>query len=491
MAAHLRLRACVWALGIVAILAAAGCDSTNRDEQISTAESLAEEGAPSPPGTAASAVDAFAACDDIPDVVSVFDSGPAYDSLPSSIFRIVGEYGAAHSDEFGFMWNGGVRDGAIVAAFTADIEAHRRALEALLPEGTPFDVVKVDHSHAALQAVQASIGRLEGMQGIGIWTVRNRVSLDFVDPTDATLERLADTVPIDMICLQVVYSVKPPSGLLDIIPLDGADDPPTDCWWGGYDLSTTRCENRVVLPPGLAHVAVHLNPAAMPAPADTSIWLLVTEAGCTSGRKMGDALRGPQVVETDDAVVVAFAVVPYVGMANCPDNPDAHVTVELSRPLGARDLLHGVLVPPEPIQLRPGASTSAESSSEQLTGGAPAQFEAMWDFEPNQEPMVDNALLGGVLVIEGLCAYLDVEWPDEADGETDAEPVRQRWLLRLLDSATRYDPATGALWMRDRGPFFSGDDVEVDGGEGAEALDSTPCSFDNAWWTHAMSPADR
>ena len=146
---------------------------------------------------------------------------------------------------------------------------------------------------------------------------------------------------------------EPPSGPLDIIPLGRAHNTPTDCWWGGYGLSTTECENRVILPPGLGHVGVHLDPSALPDPADTSIRLLVKEAGCTSGRVMGDALRGPQVLETDDAVLVAFAVVPHVGMADCPDNPDVHATVALSMPLGDRALLHGVLVPPAPIELRP------------------------------------------------------------------------------------------------------------------------------------------
>lgn len=353
MAIRSRLWACAWALGAVAVLATAACGSTSRPEQVSTAGPLAGESTQPPPAAVVPTIGAFAACDDIPDVESIFGPGPAFDKLPSSVFDTVGEYGAKHSDEFGFMWNGAAPGGAIVAAFTGNIEDHRQALEALLPPGTPFDVVKVDHSHAALLELQASIGRLQGMQGIGIWTVRNRVSLDFVDPTDATLELLAETVPADMVCLEVIYSIEPPSGPLDIIPLDVDGDPPTECWWGGYGLSTTKCENRIVLPPGLGHVAVHLDPAVLPDPADTRIQLLVTEAGCTSGREMGDALRGPQVIETDAAVLVAFAVVPYVGAANCPDNPDVHATVELSRPLGDRALLHGVLVPPEPIQLRP------------------------------------------------------------------------------------------------------------------------------------------
>ena len=348
MAARLRLRACGWVLGAVAILAVSACGSADRVEQVST-----DGPATTPAATAASPLAPFEVCDDIPRIGSIFEEGPAFDKLPSSVFRIVKEYGAKHSDAFGFMWNARAPGGAIVVAFTGDIDVHRDALQALLPLGTPFDVVKVDHAHAELRAVQDSIGRPQGLQGVGIRTMRNRVSLNFVDPTEATLDQLAKMTPADMVCLDVIYSVEPPSGPLDIIPLGRAHDTPTDCWWGGYGLSTTKCENRVVLPPGLGHVGVHLDPNALPDPADTAIGLLVKETACTSGREMGDALRGPQVVETDDAVLVAFAVVPYVGAANCPGNPDTHATVELSRPLGDRALLNGVLVPPAPIELRP------------------------------------------------------------------------------------------------------------------------------------------
>ena len=349
MAAQSWLRRCAWPLGVVAVLVAAGCGSVERPEQISTAGSNA-----APAVTPASPIAPFEACDDVADVSSALDgNNPTGKELPVDVFWAVLEYGEAHhSDQFGFIINNG-RSGGPIVAFTGDLEVHRDAVAALLPEGTRFVVVEVDHSYEELQAVRDSIGRLEGLQGSGIRTMANRVSLYLVDPTDATLQQLAERVPVDMVCLDVEYSVEPPSGPLDIIPAGNAAGTPTGCWWGGHELSVTKCENRVVLPPGLGHVAVHLDPDALPDPADTSIGLLVTEAGCTSGRVMGDALRGPQVVETDDTVLVAFAVVTFVGGADCPDNPDGHVTVELSRPLGDRVLLHGVLVPPEPIQLRP------------------------------------------------------------------------------------------------------------------------------------------
>ena len=65
---------------------------------------------------------------------------------------------------------------------------------------------------------------------------------------------------------------------------------------------------------------------------------------------MGDAFRGPQVVETDTSVLVAFAVVPPVALTvTCQGNPSTPVTVELSQPLGHRTIYDGVYVPPKPL----------------------------------------------------------------------------------------------------------------------------------------------
>ena len=94
---------------------------------------------------------------------------------------------------------------------------------------------------------------------------------------------------------------------------------------------------------------MRLDPDSLPDPADTAINLLVTEQGCANSREMGDALKGPQVIETDDAVLVAFAVIPIAGMATCPGNPSTPVTIELSEPLGQRTLYDGVYYPPKPL----------------------------------------------------------------------------------------------------------------------------------------------
>lgn len=121
-----------------------------------------------------------------------------------------------------------------------------------------------------------------------------------------------------------------------------------DAWvldgWGAGG----RCD-ALALPDGLGVVETRLDAAALPEPDDTAINLLVTERGCASGREMGDALLGPQVIETDEAVLIAFAVIPVAGPAECPGNPSTPVTIELAAPLGDRLLLDGLSVPPQPL----------------------------------------------------------------------------------------------------------------------------------------------
>ena len=70
-------------------------------------------------------------------------------------------------------------------------------------------------------------------------------------------------------------------------------------------------------------------------------------------------------------------------------------------------------------------SVAATELVDTADGAEIPQFVAMWDFEPDEEPMVANALLGGTLLIEERCVYLLTDEPSE------------RWLLRLLQRATR------------------------------------------------------
>lgn len=107
------------------------------------------------------------------------------------------------------------------------------------------------------------------------------------------------------------------------------------------------CDVSRVLPEGLGPVEWELDPDSPPPEAGTTeLDLLVTELACTGGSELGDRLLGPQVVETDDAVRIAFAAIPLGGAHTCPGNPPASVTVTLESPLGDRDLLDGLVVAP-------------------------------------------------------------------------------------------------------------------------------------------------
>ena len=123
-----------------------------------------------------------------------------------------------------------------------------------------------------------------------------------------------------------------------------------DKWVLGSLGRGRSCEPVVVLPEGLNRVEVRLDPESPPSTDSTAIDLLVTEAACASGREMGDALQGPQVVENDTSVLVAFAAIPLPASAvNCQGNPSTPVSIKLSQPLGQRTIYDGLYVPPKPL----------------------------------------------------------------------------------------------------------------------------------------------
>jgi len=114
--------------------------------------------------------------------------------------------------------------------------------------------------------------------------------------------------------------------------------------WEGSSLDD-NCNLRTALPVGLGEVEWRLDPAFPSPDADTSVvHLLATERECASGEPMGDRLVGPQVVETDESVLIAFAATLQDGDEVCPGNPEAAVSVELPAPLGERTLRDGRLI---------------------------------------------------------------------------------------------------------------------------------------------------
>lgn len=77
----------------------------------------------------------------------------------------------------------------------------------------------------------------------------------------------------------------------------------------------------------------------------TSVALLVTERSCASGQAMGNRLLDPEVVTTDDAVLITFAAEPPVpAEQTCQGNPEQPILVELPESLGNRTLRDGLSI---------------------------------------------------------------------------------------------------------------------------------------------------
>jgi hypothetical protein len=79
----------------------------------------------------------------------------------------------------------------------------------------------------------------------------------------------------------------------------------------------------------------------------TSFRAYVTESTCMRGASSEDRLRPPLIDYEADRVVIAYTVEPLeeVGDSTCIGNPPTELMIELSEPLGERDLVDGGLLP--------------------------------------------------------------------------------------------------------------------------------------------------
>ncbi len=118
---------------------------------------------------------------------------------------------------------------------------------------------------------------------------------------------------------------------------------------GGWDVSGWNfgCELQVGLPEGLGAVEIFLDPSRPPTAASRTVRVLVSELACAEGNEMGVRLLGPQVIESETQILLAFAAVEATAeVVECPGNPLTAVDVMLEQPLGARSLANGMYMPP-------------------------------------------------------------------------------------------------------------------------------------------------
>lgn len=110
-----------------------------------------------------------------------------------------------------------------------------------------------------------------------------------------------------------------------------------------------ECQPELVFGDGLRPAEWQL-PDGTPGPDATSITILVRDPGCASGRSPADRLADPVVEYHDDAVLIAPRLEPLpAGAYECQSSPPAEQTVELSEPLGDRQLLDGRWYPARPV----------------------------------------------------------------------------------------------------------------------------------------------
>ena len=274
------------------------------------------------------------------------------------VMGVIHTYAEENLDVFAGIWIDRDNDGTIAVAFTDDPARHTEALNARGPLETDsvgveppppitdarplgerddvvFEVVQARFTEAELRSIQnelsSTIANIEGagLNGSGVLINYGVVELFLADPTNEALTEVEALAADQPVCLIVGRTPAPLDGPLDII---GASDDPAQ------------------IPAGLGQVTWSFDPDfPEPGPTDTELHVRATEIGCASGQPMGDRLQGPQVIESDDAIRIAFAVTLQVGGQDCQGNPSTPVTITLDEPLGDRTLIDAVDPARQPV----------------------------------------------------------------------------------------------------------------------------------------------
>ena len=103
--------------------------------------------------------------------------------------------------------------------------------------------------------------------------------------------------------------------------------------WGG-------CQPELVMGEGVRAATWELAPDAdVPDATSTSFTVLVHERSCASGQSPEGRIVGPEIGFEAELILIAFGVQPLPGDQECQAGEPARVTVELSQPLGNRQLI--------------------------------------------------------------------------------------------------------------------------------------------------------
>lgn len=132
--------------------------------------------------------------------------------------------------------------------------------------------------------------------------------------------------------------------------ITGATNVPDGTW---FLTSASLCRQRLVTHDDLG--AADLTLADTPSPGDTSVDLLVTERACASGRGAEGRIELVELNVTTDQIQLRIGVRPPEGDGQtCQGNPPTPYKVELSEPLGDREIVDTSVVPPRPVTVNSG-----------------------------------------------------------------------------------------------------------------------------------------
>lgn len=126
--------------------------------------------------------------------------------------------------------------------------------------------------------------------------------------------------------------------------IDGAGNVPDGTW---LLTSAGPCAPRRITDDDLGPADLTL--AEVPSPAATSVELLVHERACVSGAAATGRVELIELRETAEEVRVHIEVRPLGGNQTCPGNPPTPFAVDLSEPLGEREIVDTSVLPPRPI----------------------------------------------------------------------------------------------------------------------------------------------
>ena len=203
--------------------------------------------------------------------------------------------------------------GILTVAFATDLDRNRAEVHDRF--GEDIAVVEVEHPLAELEAIAEQVGEefrpagdeVPRITGWAVYEQHNRVGVEILGEDDELPRALAERFDADRLCVNV-------EGVPQSEDAQVADWEPD----GEVDRTAT-------------HIPVH-----------------VMERGCAGGEPATGRIPEPHVQYREDAVVVTFRVIPKGGPQTCPGNPPTPYVLELSEPLGDRQLLDGGAEPPAP-----------------------------------------------------------------------------------------------------------------------------------------------